>query len=510
MDSDRTGHDTPAEKGVAPATTSGWANDGRDALILLSSLLLILASIALLVLIFVFHALEFGHVPEGVQALQRAISALSLTITSAVVMLIGKRYMFSKLSSTGIRSHRIALYSNATIGNITGQFLRFRFESLSLGLLLAWIMALATGVTVNNAVRLAPFEGGLYLGLPVGSLDPTNLFGDNTSLVGPASAMVDYVVSSLVSGVDGVVGLINITSAQTTGGEPMGSIYYPPLPDFALYGTFQTPAVLNAFQIAVDQPASVPSTAQKLNCTAAYGNSSPDLWFSGADTQSFSIIIGMNSTQKAFYYQFTSTAIVMGGTLSAQRQYTDFALNGTTWSLTMSDTQWASQIVDVICSTVTPSAGDYGGTSLLDFAYWINERDMYQTNYGNLSTEMAWTTVLGTVVGAYSASKFPMAPLDYVVDIHVTNYNDMRLTPYYGVYVLIVNTVILIILLFAAWRLNKGSDLGTDFMDPTRLLLDSLTKPELFKASLETTVAALGDPYVVVTEENQLLVKLHK
>ncbi|KIJ60154.1 hypothetical protein HYDPIDRAFT_43552 [Hydnomerulius pinastri MD-312] len=497
-----------AEKDAAPVPSS-WANDGADTFILLSSLLLTLASIALVVLIFVGHALEWDYIPEGMQVLQRAISALSLSVTSALVVLFGKRYVFSKLSTDGIRSQRIALYSNATIGSLIGAFLRFRVELLSIALLAVWALGLATGITVNNSVRLAPLESDLYIGLPVGSLDPKDIIGDSTSLVGQASARLDYVVSSLVSGVDGVVGLVNVTGAKTTTGDPMGSIYYPPLPAFTIFGEFVTPGILNSFQISVDQPTSVPSTAQKYNCTQAYGVTGPDIWMANANTQSFTIIIGNTATPETFY-QFTATAIVMGGTISAHREYTEFALNGTTWSLTMSDNQWASQIMDMICNTVTPNAGDYGGTSLLDFAYWLNERDMYDTNSGEVSDEMLWTSVLGAAVGAYSAAKWPEAAMNYNVVTQAAFYSYMRLTPYYGVYVLIIDIVASIAMLFVAWRLRKASDLRSDFMNPTRLLLDPLTKPGLFNAPLQTTVNAVGDPYLLVTQNKELLIKSHK
>ncbi|KAF8133653.1 hypothetical protein EV363DRAFT_1397073 [Boletus edulis] len=49
------------------------------------------------------------------------------------------------------------------------------------------------------------------------------------------------------------------------------------------------------------------------------------------------------------------------------------------------------------------------------------------------------------------------------------------------------------------------SSLGADFLNATRLLLDSLKNPELFNASLDATVDALANPYMLVEGDNEFL-----
>ncbi|KAL4064791.1 hypothetical protein V8B97DRAFT_1294656 [Scleroderma yunnanense] len=481
--------------------------DAADTFIVLSSLLLTVVSIALAVLVFVGQALKWDHIPGILQVLQRVISALALSVTSSVVVLVGKRYVFAQLSEKGIKSQRIAVYVNSSISNLLGHFMRGRLEGFSLALFAFWLLGLATGLTANNTARLAPLQTILDIGLPVGSLDPKDISGQNTSLVAHASAELDFVVSSLTSGVDGIVGLINVTGAETQQGVRAGSIYYPPLPDNTLFSQFDTTAFLNGFQVSIDSVNPLPSSAQMLNCYSAYTNLGPTFYFVSGDTQKFAFIYTLNNST---YYQVTSTAVVMGGRLTSDSAYTEFALDGSTSSLTMSDSQWASQIMEVICSTVTSSGGFYSGTSLVDFAYFINQRDMYNTNSGSVSEEMIWTTVLGLVVGAYSATKWPLAPMDYQLTTAVSLPNNPHLAPYYGVYVLIAYIIASLIMLLLAWRLGTASGLHTDFLNPTRLLLDPLRRPDLFDASLQQTIRALGDPYIQVTRDSQLVFKGQK
>ena len=481
--------------------------DAADTFILLSSLVLTVVSIALVVLVFVGQALQWNHIPETLRILQRIISALTLSVTSSVVVLVGKRYVAAQLSTQGIKSQRIAVYANSSISNLLGHFVRGRFEGLSLALLAFWLLGLATGLTANNTARLQPLQTLQFLGLPTGSLDPKDILGESASLVAQASAELGFVVSSLASGVDGIVGLVNVTGAKTLQGNRAGSIYYPPLPDSPLFGEFDTPAFFNGLQVSIDNVSSVPSSAQVLNCSTAYLNLGPTFYFVGGDTQKFAFIYTKDNST---YFQVTSTAVVLSGTLTSNSVHTEFALDGSTSSLTMSDSQWASQIMQVICSTVTPSDGFYSGTSLVDFAYFINQRDMYNTNSGTVSKEMIWTTVLGLAVGAFSTTKWPIAATDYQLTTTVSLPNDPHLASHYGVYVLIVYILASLVMLLLARRLGTATDLHTDFLNPTRLLLDPLRRADLFNAPLQQTIRTLGNPYVQVTKDSQLIFKGEK
>jgi hypothetical protein len=91
--------------------------------------------------------------------------------SSAVMVLVGKRYVFSKLSGEGIHSQRIVSYSNPSIRSLLGGIIYFRFEVLLFGLLVFWGLGFATGVTANYVVKLVPIRSEVTYMIPFGSLD---------------------------------------------------------------------------------------------------------------------------------------------------------------------------------------------------------------------------------------------------------------------------------------------------------------------------------------------------
>ncbi|KAG8214477.1 hypothetical protein J3R82DRAFT_9530 [Butyriboletus roseoflavus] len=101
-------------------------------------------------------------------------------------------------------------------------------------------------------------------------------------------------------------------------------------------------------------------------------------------------------------------------------------------------------------------------------------------------------------LGAYSSAMYPYIG-GRVADVPCTQY-DVQFTSQYEIYILILNIVVSVIMLIIAVRLRLASHLGADFVNPTRLLLESLKKPELFNVSLKTTVDVLADPYILVED----------
>lgn len=83
-------------------------------------------------------------------------------------------------------------------------------------------------------------------------------------------------------------------------------------------------------------------------------------------------------------------------------------------------------------------------------------------------------------------------------------------TSQYGIYILIVHIVVSLMMLIVVVRLRLAGHLGPDFINPMRPLLDPLKKPELFNASLNTTVDALADPYMLVNEDSEFLLAERK
>ncbi|KAG8806773.1 hypothetical protein FRC17_004819 [Serendipita sp. 399] len=159
--------------------------------------------------------------------------------------------------------------------------------------------------------------------------------------------------------------------------------------------------------------------------------------------------------------------------------------------------------MDIVCNTVLIKT-IYSLRNLKDFGYGVNQRDMYDTNSGVVSQQQVWTTVMGTVIGAYSINKYSSmvdSPKIYVDAVSASVF----LVPTYATYILIVNTVVLVVLLLALWRLLNASPLHRDFMDPTRLLLGPLADVQLFNASLDETIRKLDNPHLQVTSSQQLL-----
>lgn len=111
------------------------------------------ASIVLVVLIFYVQAtFEWDPVSSGaLSILRRAISTLSVTITSAVIVVAGKRYVLFKLAR--VRSRRVAVYSYTSIGNLA-HYLASHGSELPLSAV--WALGLATGLTVNDAWAMVP------------------------------------------------------------------------------------------------------------------------------------------------------------------------------------------------------------------------------------------------------------------------------------------------------------------------------------------------------------------
>ena len=98
-----------------PPTQSTWSADAADLCILLCSFLLSTASIVLIALIFHTQVVQDHQFPlplSTLSKLQRVITSFCIPVTSAVIMLAGKRYVLLKLTRGGVRSRRFAVYSN--------------------------------------------------------------------------------------------------------------------------------------------------------------------------------------------------------------------------------------------------------------------------------------------------------------------------------------------------------------------------------------------------------------
>jgi hypothetical protein len=214
----------------SPSAKSTWSADAADIFILLCSFLLTTSSIVLVALVFHTQATTnyWNPIPgEMLSILQRVISALSVAITSGVIMVAGKRYVLFKLARGGLRSRKVAVYSNPSIGNIASHIVLGGAEFPLLGLSAVWGLALVTGLTVNDSWEMASVSSTRDISVPFGPFDPAT---PGSSWLVPASEQLTFVMSSLCFGVAGTVGLVNISSASTAPAQPMGTIYYPPLP----------------------------------------------------------------------------------------------------------------------------------------------------------------------------------------------------------------------------------------------------------------------------------------
>jgi hypothetical protein len=247
---------------------------------------------------------------------------------------------------------------------------------------------------------------------------------------------------------------------------------------------------------------SVPSTARNLTCVPSVTGTPLGLWSDWSDNQTLSIIATDPSDPSSIFW-FNATAIIMGGTLSSTGNYTEFALNGTSWPNVMPvDNQWAEDITSLICNTTFSPVGTCIGSSFSDFASLLNT-DFESTDGDGPYTH--WSTVLSMALGAYSSAMYPFigAP---VLDVPVVQYG-AQFKWQYGIYILILNIIVSLVMLIVVVELRLASHLGPDFINSTRLLLDPLKKPELFNASLKTTMDTLADPSMLVREDSEFFLK---
>ena len=158
----------------SPSAKSTWTADVADLLVLLCSFLLTAASIVLVVLVFNTQATasNSNNIPgETLSILQRVISSLSVAITSAVIMVAGKRYVLFKLARGGLRSRKVAVYSNPSIGNLTSYLALRGAEFRLLGLSAVWMLALVTALTVDDSWEVVSFSSETDIPVPLGPLD---------------------------------------------------------------------------------------------------------------------------------------------------------------------------------------------------------------------------------------------------------------------------------------------------------------------------------------------------
>ena len=494
-----------------PSTMPSWSADTADLFILLCSFLLTTTCIVFVTLVFrmqVTWRIFWAGKPiprETLSILQRIISSLSVTITSAVIMVAGKRYVLFKLGRGGLRSRRVAVYSSPSIGNLASYMMLRRAELPLLCLSAVWGLALATSLTVNDTWEVGPRPAFMNIALPSGPFIPAT---PGSSWIVPASEQLAFIVSSFCFGVADSVGLVKVTSANIVTDHPMGIVYYPPRPFSQQNIGFSFSTTMNGFNISMEHLSSIPSTAQSLTCTNSTINPVPlELYFGGSDNQTLSIIASQSLDVNANIIRFNATAIVMGGTLSSTGNYTEFALNGTSWPNVMSvDNQWAQDITSLICNTTFSPVGSCStlAPSLSDFADVLNANSLSYSKHDDENEIYGrWSTILNMVLGAYSSAMYPHIGDDAQV-VPIVEYG-AHFTSQYGIYILILHIVVSLAMLVVVVRLRLASHLGTDFIHSTRLLLDPLKKPELFNASLSTTVDALGDPYMLV-RDGELLV----
>lgn len=479
-----------------PLAKSTRSADAADFFILLCSFFFTTVSIIFVALVFREQGTQSPIPSETFSILQRVISSLSVAITSAVVMVAGKRYVLFKLTRGGLRSRRVAVYSNPSIGNLASYLVLHGTELPLLGLSAVWGLALTTGLTVNNSWEMGSLSSVVDIVVPFGPFNPAP---PGSSWLNAASDQLAFVMSSLCFNLEDTIGLINITSANTATDywHQMGTIYYPPLQNSLQNAGYSLPTTMNGVNVSREQLSSVPSTAQSLTCVPS-AFSSTELWSDSSDDQTLSIIL-VDSTDSNSVFRFNATAIIMGGTLSSSGNYTKFTLNGTSWPNVMPiGSHWAQDITSLICNATSPSVGGCRGSSFLDFASQLDGG--FYTIDGDVWSYRHWSTVLSMAVGAYSSAVF-LNNQDNLFLVPVTFY-DAQFTSRHEIYILILNIVVSVVMLVIVVRLRLASHLGADFINSTRLLLDPLKKPELFNASLKATVDALADPYMLVREDS--------
>ena len=502
------------EGGKRPKSICNYFGDYMDTFILLGGWLFVAASIALVVLALAENgesALQLAENGETIvqSVLQRVIAVSSLTVSSAVMVVVGKRYVFSKLSGNGIRSQRIILYNEVSI---TSLILHFRFEMLSFALLLYWGSGLVTGLAANNVVGFVSASHRSETQFPAGSLDAQvgstiaaspcsgNSGGsldahvNSTTLFSQISSCLDLIISAseLDSSLNdvGTLGVIEINIKE----EPTGRMVYPliPLPPALVGVNFTAPAaVLNGFQIATHNVTSKPDKPP--SCTL----SGSDIWFVSADTQSFTLVVGrlidesscknVTCDEQTVITQYTATAVTIGGTLYSEASgHTTFVANGTYSNLTMSDSQWAMVMMDVICN-----ASLANGLTVMDFGTIVN---LNEYEFGTTPSDGLWSSVLHSIIGSYTVVNInPHWP--FVNCIIQTN-----VASAYNVIVIAFNTLFSVAMLVTAFVLGKQNQLHRAFLNSTRILLDASRNADLFlfNESLGSTVDALGDSQLQV------------
>ncbi|KAG8818823.1 hypothetical protein FRC19_010295 [Serendipita sp. 401] len=473
-----------------------------DLLAVLSLVGLLIVSVVVITLVFVGSTRYWEEIPLALTIMQTGIATLMLPVFSAVLRLLGQRYIYAQLSNKGLRSRSVANYNDWSVGSALNQAVAARLEPLGILLLLVWLLGLATGFTVRESAKLSPYLAyDMPVALPFGSLDHETFIPSTDSVVPLAAGTISSLASVIETRSEGSFGYINVTNAYA------GSVYYPPL-SLSL-GSFEAPARLNGLQVTFTNLQSIPSTASQLNCTQY--SSWYSFWLLRATQTTLSFAYTDNENKS--YTQVDSTAVVLGGRLSIQKlgphPYAEFEANGTTWELTMKDSKWATQLMDIVCTTTVVDTVYSGDNTLLGFARGINQRDMYDTNSGVTSDERIWSTTMGIAIGAFSSNRFNSAPFSPQIYVDMKT-DTMVLVPTYGVYILIANTVASAILLLAIWNLYRASPLVRDFMDPTRLLLGPLEDKQLFNATLDETIRQLDDPHLQVTQSQQLLVTRSK
>ncbi|KAG9315903.1 hypothetical protein JVU11DRAFT_3553 [Chiua virens] len=506
----------------ATTTKPNWLADARDLFVLFCYFLLTTTSIVFIAL--VIHTERSRLEPSKILSiLQRVIAALTTTVTSAMIMVAGKRYVLFKFARGGISSRQVAVYGSPSIGTLACYLVQHGLELPLLTLLAVWALGLATALTVNDVWAMTPSEGGMGIPFFYGPFDTSVSAG---SLLVSASAQLSYVMALVCSGSADIAGVINIT------GAPM-ELLYPPILSLMPNTAFSVSTALNGFNISMESIPSIPPAAQNLTCVDSWddgdGFSTGQLWYEGSDNQTLSIIATLpysndTSTPPSIspsLYRFNASPIVLGGTLHATGNATEFALNGTTWSNVMSDDRWAKDIVSLICNATYANIGHcYKGASLIDFAMGLNSGrfDLVPPNSDTpTAAGIYWSTALGMAMGAYSAAQLsesvnsnqsPGSLMSLFMD--VTYFNWLSLTFNYGLYVLVANVMVSVMMQVVVVRLRMASRLGGDFIHATRLLLNPLKTPELFNASFDTTVDTLANPYMLVRDDTEFVLLVEK
>ena len=465
--------------------------DNADTFILLGGSLFVVASIVLMGLAYIRKS---PYQSAVMSVLQRVVAASSLTVSSAVMMVFAKRYMFSRLSRNGIHSQSITFYNEASVTSLLGGILQFPPDPLSLCLLLYWGMGLATGLAASNVIKFVSHPSVLPTSFPAGSLDARF---NSTTLFSQISSSLNLILSASYTDISlndvGDFGVIEVITSE----EPKGRILYPPIPPLPLVtAEFTAPtAVLNGFQIAIQNVTSKPD--QPPSCTLD-GLIASDIWLVSADTQSFTVVVLLDEVSCSFVLcdgddaedaqtvitQYTATAVTMGGNLTRQANGpTTFYVNGTYSTLTMSDSQWAMVIMDVICNASLSSG------TVMEFGATINSNWL---GGGTATPDGLWSSVLQSIIGCYTlVNTNPNWPL-----VNVTvQIPEIAPTPTSWFAVIGLNAFISFFILAFAYDFGKETQLHPDFLNSTRILLDASRNADLslFNESLGSTVDALGD-----------------